>query len=61
MRPLGRRSSGVLKDGSYGTLSHRQLQDLGRHAVFVDTDTADAKALEQRMTQAADLARSAYW
>jgi hypothetical protein len=48
--PIGRFKGRVIRD-----VSHRQLQDLGRQAVFVDTDTADAKALEQRMTQAADL------
>jgi NAD(P)-dependent dehydrogenase (short-subunit alcohol dehydrogenase family) len=32
-----------------------ELQDLGRGAVFVDTDAADAEAVEQLMTHAADL------
>ena len=38
-----------------------ELHDRGRRAVFLDTDAADAEAIERLMTQAADSERCACW
>jgi 3-oxoacyl-[acyl-carrier protein] reductase len=42
-------------DQAAGAQLVTELHDRGRQAVFVDTDAADAEAIEQLMTQTADL------